>query len=301
MKKIYTLLSIIIIATTTQAQVVISQVYGGGGNGGATYTNDFIELFNRGTSGQSLAGWSVQYASANGTTWATTALPNVTLLPGQYFLIQQAAGATPVLALPTPDLDGMSAATTGTNGSPQPTGIAMSGSNGKVILVNTITAETTADPTGAQIIDKVAFGTTPTSGFEGSGPTGTALTSSTAAFRNNNGCEDSNNNENDFTAATPAPRNTASPVNLCAVASTNSFNAISGLKMYPNPNSGSVLNISSLTNGKMGVQIFDILGKEVLKSNVTNNSINIASLQAGVYLVKITEDNKTATRKLVIN
>lgn len=26
--------------------VVISQVYGGGGNSGATYTNDFIELFN---------------------------------------------------------------------------------------------------------------------------------------------------------------------------------------------------------------------------------------------------------------
>ena len=44
--------------------VVISQVYGGGGNTGAQYTNDFIELFNRGTSSVSLVGWSVQYASA---------------------------------------------------------------------------------------------------------------------------------------------------------------------------------------------------------------------------------------------
>ena len=29
--------------------VVISEVYGGGGNAGATLTNDFIELFNRGS------------------------------------------------------------------------------------------------------------------------------------------------------------------------------------------------------------------------------------------------------------
>ncbi len=46
--------------------VVISQVYGGGGNSGATYTHDFIELFNRGGSPVSLAGWSVQYAIALG-------------------------------------------------------------------------------------------------------------------------------------------------------------------------------------------------------------------------------------------
>ena len=34
----------------TQTPVVISQLYGGGGNGGATYQNDFVELFNRGAS-----------------------------------------------------------------------------------------------------------------------------------------------------------------------------------------------------------------------------------------------------------
>ena len=36
------------------SNVVISQVYGGGGNAGATLKNDFIELFNRGTSSVSL-------------------------------------------------------------------------------------------------------------------------------------------------------------------------------------------------------------------------------------------------------
>ena len=45
MKKLYTLLSIVLVSAASQAQVVISQAYGGGGNGGATYSNDFIELF----------------------------------------------------------------------------------------------------------------------------------------------------------------------------------------------------------------------------------------------------------------
>ena len=48
----------------TPPSLVISQVYGGGGNSGATLKNDFIELFNPGGASVSLAGWSVQYASA---------------------------------------------------------------------------------------------------------------------------------------------------------------------------------------------------------------------------------------------
>ncbi len=46
---------------------VVSQVYGGGGNAGATFTHDYIELFNRGTVPVDLDGLSVQYTSATGT------------------------------------------------------------------------------------------------------------------------------------------------------------------------------------------------------------------------------------------
>ena len=61
-------------AHAASPDVTISQVYGGGGNSGATYTNDFIELFNRGTAAVDLAGWSVQYAAATGTSFQVTAL-----------------------------------------------------------------------------------------------------------------------------------------------------------------------------------------------------------------------------------
>lgn len=82
--------------------------------------------------------------------------------------------------------------------------------------------------------------------------------------------------------------------------STNSFNAIEGLTMYPNPVSGNVLHFSSTANGNMSVQIFDIVGKEVINAKVINNTINTANLNAGMYIVKITEEGKTATRKLVV-
>ncbi|MFL5789061.1 MAG: lamin tail domain-containing protein, partial [Flavisolibacter sp.] len=49
--------------------VVISQIYGGGGAAGAQYTNDFVELYNRGRSATSINGWSVQYAGATSTNW----------------------------------------------------------------------------------------------------------------------------------------------------------------------------------------------------------------------------------------
>lgn len=56
------------------SSVVISQVYGGGGNSGATIKNDFIELFSSGPAPVNVTGWSVQYASATGSSWAKTDL-----------------------------------------------------------------------------------------------------------------------------------------------------------------------------------------------------------------------------------
>jgi hypothetical protein len=82
--------------------------------------------------------------------------------------------------------------------------------------------------------------------------------------------------------------------------SSSTFNGIEGLTMYPNPLKGNTLFLTSTANANMSVQIFDVLGKEVLKSNVINNAVNVSGLNAGVYIVKITEEGKTATRKLVI-
>jgi hypothetical protein len=261
--------------------------------------NDFIELVNRGTTPQSLNGWSIQYASATGptapNTWLVHPLPNFTLQPGQYFLIQESAGTNtiPAPSLPTPDFNGVGVATSATDLTLL--GISMSGSNGKVILVSSVTPETSVNPVGSQIIDKVGYGTTPT-GYEGTGPTGTTLTSTTSAQRNNAGCTDSDNNSTDFTAALPVPRNSSSTFNSCTL-STNQ-NQILGLQIYPNPTKN-VLNISTDSNLTKSVQVYDMIGKEVINTQI-ENQLNVSSLTTGMYVAKITEDGKTSTTKLVI-
>lgn len=200
MKKFYTFLILtLFLGFSSNAQVVISQIYGGGGNSGAQYTNDFIELFNRGSVAQDLTGWSVQYASSTGTTWAVTNLTGVTLQPGQYYLIQEAAGTTPSGPLPTADAAGT---------------LAMSGTNGKVLLANVTTAQSGANPTGSQIIDKVGFGSA--NGYETTAMA--VLSNTTSGQRLNSGCTDTNNNSADFITGAPNPRNTATALAVCSTA-----------------------------------------------------------------------------------
>ena len=77
-------------------------------------------------------------------------------------------------------------------------------------------------------------------------------------------------------------------------------NSISGLNMYPNPVTDGNLYITSNSSNAKTVSIFDILGKEVLNSKTSNNTVNVANLKSGAYIVRITEDGNTDTRKLII-
>ncbi len=104
----------------SRSAIVISQIYGGGGNSGASLRNDFVELFNRGAESVDLTGWTVQYASARGSSWDRTALSGV-LAPGQYYLVQEARGSGGTQGLPAPDASGS---------------IALSATSGKVALVS---------------------------------------------------------------------------------------------------------------------------------------------------------------------
>jgi predicted extracellular nuclease len=193
--------------------IVVSQVYGGGGNSGATYTNDFVELFNRGSSAASLAGWSVQYASATGTgnfganSGQLTELPSVTLQPGQYFLVQEASTAAVGSPLPTPDLA-------------DATPINLSATAGKVIVADTnvsIGCNGGSTPCAASalasIVDLVGYGTA--NFFEGATPA-PAASNTTSDARAGAGCTDTDQNGTDFAAGTPAARTTATAFHVCA-------------------------------------------------------------------------------------
>ncbi|MDQ6717586.1 MAG: lamin tail domain-containing protein [Gemmatimonadota bacterium] len=189
-------------APVENGDVVISQIYGGGGNSGAQYTNDYIELLNKGDNPVNLTGWSVQYGSATGSSFLVHALSG-TIQPGHYFLIQEASTAAVGAALPAADLSD---------------GLNLSGTSGKVILARTTTAQNTACPT-ALVVDMVGYGSSAncSAPTDWKGSTAT-LANTTAAFRKGDGCTNTGNAASDFTVAAPTPRNSASPVKRCAAA-----------------------------------------------------------------------------------
>lgn len=194
--------------------IVISQIYGGGGNGATSpFSHDFVELFNRGDQPVSLNGWSTQYASASGTNWLVTPLSNVTLQPGQYYLIQYATNGNGGAALPTPDV--IAPPVTTQSGTFIPN---LSATTGKIALVNSITQlPANSCPVEASIVDLLGYG----SGASCSETVRLAdLSATTSARRNGNGCIDTDNNNADFTIGAPAPRNTSNPTSTCNLGGT---------------------------------------------------------------------------------
>ena len=71
-------------------------------------------------------------------------------------------------------------------------------------------------------------------------------------------------------------------------------------KLYPNPSNGDFVNITSSRAGAIQANVFDILGKEVISTVVNNERLDVSNLNAGVYVVKLTQNKNTITKKLII-
>lgn len=179
-------------AQATSSDIVINEVYGGGGNSGAPFSRDFVELVNTSAAAVDVSGWSIQYASAAGTSWQVTKLTGSIPARGVY-LVAEGAGQTPSQPLPTPDVDGT---------------IAMSATAGKVALVTRQTALACGSACHAAdgVRDYVGFGAA--ANDSETAPTGT-LSNSTSASRTDS--VDTDNNATDFTVGDPNPANGSSP------------------------------------------------------------------------------------------
>ncbi len=82
----------------------------------------------------------------------------------------------------------------------------------------------------------------------------------------------------------------------------NQVNAKDIVNLFPNPNNGE-FTIQVPENKIYDVVIFNLLGEEIFNNQKVNshqNTINLANVESGIYLVQITIDNQTISRKISI-
>ena len=77
---------------------------------------------------------------------------------------------------------------------------------------------------------------------------------------------------------------------------------ILGFAAYPNPVNNGRLTITSASTDTKTISIFSVLGKQVLSQKITGTQkqIDVSNINSGIYILKVVEGSKTATKKLVI-
>jgi len=268
-------------ALAASPDLVISHIYGGGASGGATYNRDFIELFNRGSEPVSLKGKSLQYASATGANWSSFGvLPDVTLKPGQYYLVAgnvQSAGAD----IGTIDHNwAMSLAATA----------------GAVALANSTAQLTSA--TENTIIDLVGYGSA--SRKETANAPAPSTTNSIQRLKA--GCQDTDDNSADFAAgAVPLPRRSSTPLNACVPtgpviqeivtncpANLQAEQGVGGSALLSAQDGDSMVNSIVIESGAMaGISLENIALATSAGASATATLRVDASVAAGNYPIRI--------------
>ncbi|MFC0603149.1 lamin tail domain-containing protein [Winogradskyella pulchriflava] len=159
-------------------------------------------------------------------------------------------------------------------------GLVQTASTGSLGLNNGGDTITLTDNNAVDIIVEI-YGSAGNNQSIGRSPDFTGAFVDHSTITGNGGALFSPNNENDVTL------------------STGDFESTK-FSIYPNPTNTGFITITSANSDEINVQVFDILGKQIKNETLTNNTLNVSNLKSGVYLVKITQNNASTTKKLVI-
>lgn len=251
----------------TVPAIIITEVYGGGGNSGATYSHDFIELYNTSNEPVDIGGWSIQYytQAGDGTSKNLIVIPEgKSIDSNSYFLIQASGGGEHGDDLPMPDLIA---------------DVAMAAAGGKVVLYNTDEAQTIDKTQITSITDNEYFKDYVPFGKEAVPIWGSAMLTNPSASRSagrkvvDKQFVYTQSIGNDFENQQPNPQNsnlttvTKVMIKIDIVVKNNliSFNAVAGQL----------------------IEMYDIYGQKVY-TGITNEGYNtIKTNEKGVVILKI--------------
>jgi len=83
---------------------------------------------------------------------------------------------------------------------------------------------------------------------------------------------------------------------------STSNNTINGFNVYPNPVKGNSLTVTTSSTEAKTVNIFNVLGRKIFSQRFSsmNKTMDISEISSGVYIMKVSEGNNIATKKLII-
>lgn len=211
--RVLVLLTLLVLApAAVQAQVRISAFYGNTAASAQGYRRNFVELFNAGSTPVNLTNWTIQYATATGTSWQSRTITTGVIQPRAHFLIALASTDVNTAGLPLPTADFTLSSS-----------LATSASGGKLAIYSGPITNTGACPLATNLVDFIGYGPTAdcrsplTGGGPGNNAPAMAATSvlvRTNLFQSVNPA--SNSNGADFIAwsgaGTHLPRTGATPV-----------------------------------------------------------------------------------------
>ena len=96
-------------------------------------------------------------------------------------------------------------------------------------------------------------------------------------------------------------------IDLCSTTITNLSTeefSLSGLSIFPNPNNGQfTIKFNNAKDVKL--EVYDVRGRSVLSQDYNvfgqfNETINLGSVQSGMYLLKVNNGGKTITKKIIV-
>lgn len=286
MKRFFTFIGLVSMTAFFNAQIVINEVYTGGGILNALITSDFIELKNIGSTTSSLNGATIQYGPVSGSFTQYNELPNITLAPGQTYLIQQASEGQGLINLLNPNLIVNVVLNFDGSGPLLGVGINLGLTSGKIALASNATQVT--GPTASNVIDFVGYGVA--NQFEGAGaaPSPTILNSISRVSGN-----DTNNNNVDFVATFPSPQGSGTTLGTSDTANAGSSKVLVRNSMVKNNQLIFARNVENM-------KIYSTLG-QIVKTAVIKEgqSINISDLPKGAYIVTGLIDNVYVSQKIL--
>ncbi len=77
-------------------------------------------------------------------------------------------------------------------------------------------------------------------------------------------------------------------------------NEVPGLNIYPNPVTQGVVYIATDSNQTKEIVIYDVFGAMKLRTSLDQEGLYLQNLEAGIYVIRVTENNRTSTRKLIV-